>query len=153
MAGILIDVIVPSGSINKYVKSIYSIFVVAVLLHPLVSFISNSKNLTLSYGDYELDKELITYIYQERTDATENNIEQQLADDGFKNIDINIVFSIENNELIYNSCEVNLKNLVIASDKQHINKYEYIVVVVQSYVNMTEEEIVFNEWKGKENRL
>lgn len=145
VAGILIDVIVPSGSINKYVKSVYSIFVVAVILNPLISLISKSKNLNLSYTDYELDKELISYIYTERTDNLEESIETHLDGEGFSNVDIKINFSIENNELIYNSCEVNLKNLVIASDKQHINKYEFIMEVVQSYANLTDEEIIINE--------
>lgn len=145
IAGILIDVIVPSGSVNKYVKSIYSIFVVAVILNPLITLISKSKNLSLNYVDYELDKELISYIYTERTVKLEEDIENYLAKEGFANIDIVFNFSIEKNELIYNSCEVNLKNLVIASDKQHINKYEYIMEVVQSYTNLTDEEIIINE--------
>ena len=59
IAGVVIDVILPAGTINKYIKSIFSIFVVAVIISPVVKFISNKHDYNLTYTDYELDKELI----------------------------------------------------------------------------------------------
>ena len=44
-----------------------------------------------------------------------------------------------------NSCTVNMQNLVITSDKQHINKYEFIIEVVREYTNLADEEIIFYE--------
>lgn len=142
-ASVIIDIIMPSGAISKYIKSVYSIFVVGVLLSPILSLISNKNDLKLTYNDYEINQELYTYISTQRANATEQEIKKELNSEGFSNLDININFSIENNNLIYNSCTINLKNLVIDADKQHINKYEFIKQVVKEHTSLTDEEIIF----------
>lgn len=146
VAGIFIDIILPTGSISKYIKSIYSIFVVAVLLMPLINFLNKNKGFELHYTDYELQENLINFISEKRVDNLELNIEQHLLDQGFNSIDIELGFSMENNEIVYKNCQVNLKNLAISADKQHINKYEFIKEVVTEFTNLNSEEIIFNEW-------
>ena len=154
LLGVIIDVIVPSGNINKYIKSVFSIFVVAVIISPVINFISNKNGIKLNYSNYEMDKKLIEYIFEKRTENEENRIEKYLQEEGFDKVDININFSINNNELEYISCEINLTKLAISADKQHINKYEFIKEIVKDFTNLTDEEIVINEWsKRKENRI
>ena len=145
VAGVLIDIIVPNGKINKYIKSTYSIFVVAVLLSPLIHFLKKNHNFVVKYKDYELNVKLIDYIHSIRAKAMETNIKSYFETEGFKNIDIILTFSTENNELKYNSCKISLENLVIEKDKQHINKYEFIKKVVQENTNLSNEEIIINE--------
>ena len=145
LLGVIIDVIVPSGNINKYIKSIFSIFVVAVIIRPVVKFLSNKNGIKIDYNKYEIDKELVEYIFEKRAENDENKIELYLTDEGFEKVDIKLNFSIDNNNLEYISCEINLKNVVISADKQHINKYEFIKDVVKDFTNLTEEEIIINE--------
>lgn len=145
LLGVIIDVIIPSGNISKYIKSVFSIFVVAVIISPVVNFLSNKNGIKLEYDNYEMDKQLIEYIFEKRTENEKNKIEIYLKDNGFDGIDINLNYSINNNELDYISCTVNLKNLVISTDKQHINKYEFITKTVKDFTNLTDEEIVIDE--------
>jgi len=140
--GIIIDVIIPSGSINKYIKSIYAIFVVAVIISPIFKYVGN-KDFSLSYQEFEIDQTLLNYINNAKVDAIENDIIAKLENDGFKGVVINIEFSSENNELTYTSCLINLENLVIAEDKSHINSYEFITEVVRSVTGLESEEIVY----------
>ena len=146
MAGIIIEIIIPSGAISKYIKSIYAIFVVSVLIMPLIKFIDKNNSFKLSYTDYELQEKLLVFINNSKINAMEENIENNLSNQGFDAIDIEITYSLENNEIILNSCQVNLKNLEISADKQHINKYEFIKEVIASYTNLKSQEIQFNEW-------
>ena len=145
IAGVLIDVIMPSGKINKYIKSIYSIFVVVVLLNPLLNFLNKHHDFTINYKDYEVNAELVSYIYKKQVSELENKIKTQLEDEGFNKIDIILNYSIENNELQLNSCTANLKNLVIVKDKQHINKYEFIKEVINKNTDLNDGEIIINE--------
>lgn len=145
VAGIFIDIIVPDGSINKYVKSIYSIFVVAVILNPLVKFLAKKDVYTLQYDDYQVNEKLMAYIQNQQVKQMENKIKTQLESEGFKNLDIKINFSTNSDELTLISCEINLKNLSIDADKQHINKYEFITGVVKENTNLLDEVILFYE--------
>lgn len=147
VAGMLIDIIMPTGSINKYIKGIYSIFVVAVLVSPIVKLLNKTQNLTVSYKEYVTDVDLLNYIYKMRVKSLETNLETILNEEGFSNVDIILEFSIENDELKYNSCKVSLKNLVISADKQHINKYEFIKTTIKKNTNLADERIIIDEWK------
>ena len=147
VAGVFIDIIVPSGTINKYIKGIYSIFVVAVIVSPLIKILNKSHDLKITYKEYSVNEHLLDYIYTLRVESLETNIENELRDEGFVNVDIKLNFSIENDELNYASCEIDLKKLVISSDKQHINKYEFIREVVKKNTYLADEEIIFDEWE------
>ena len=149
VAGVFIDIIVPSGSINKYIRGIYSIFVVAVLVSPIMKFLNKAKDFTIKYEEHEMNESLLTYIYKMRASSLETNLEKALEEEGFSNIDIILNFTIEYDNLKYISCTVNLKNVVISSDKQHINKYEFIKGVVTENTNLSDKEIIIDEWKRK----
>ena len=143
VAGVFIDVLLPSGTISKYIKGIYSIFVVAVLISPITKLLD--KDFKLSYTQIQTDEKLLNYIYNNRAKAQESDLEEYFEVEGFKGVDIQLEFSIENDTLIYNACKINLKNLEINADKQHINKYEFIKSTVTNATNLTEEEIKIYE--------
>jgi len=143
--GIIIDVIIPSGNINKYIKSIYAIFIVAVIVSPFVNYLKKDKDFNIHYQEYEISENLLNFIYKNRISSLEDEIELKLNSEGYSGINIIINFSSENNELSYNSCTINLENLVISTDKQHINSYEFITEVVRSYTGLEDEEILINE--------
>ena len=147
VAGVLIDIIVPSGAINKYIRSIYAIFVVAVLVGPIMTLLNKANKFSFEYQDYQLNESILTYIYNKKTESFQDEIIKKLEEEGFSNVDILLNYSIEKDELIYTSCQVNLKNLVISKDKQHINKYEFIKNIIKENTNLKVEEIIINEWK------
>ena len=145
LASVLINIIIPTGELAKYIKSVFSIFVVFVLISPIFTFLNKEQQYMFSYNDYEINEKLINYVFSKRTDETKARIIEELTEQGFEDIDIILSYSAENNELSYNYCTVNLKNMTIRADKQHINKYEFIKNVVIEYTNLTEEEIQFYE--------
>lgn len=145
LCGVLIDIILPSGSINKYIKSIYAIFVVAVILNPIINFFSKSKNISINYNQIEISEKLLNYISTQKVEAVKYNILTELEDRGVSGIDITINFALENNQLVYKSCVVNLKNLVYQPTDKHITKYELITEVVQQHTNLDGEVIIFDE--------
>ncbi len=145
VAGIFIDIIVPAGTLNKYIKSIFAIFVVAVILTPIIKFISKTHDITINYDNYEINNSLINYIYTKRVEAMEENIVNALNEAGYYNIDIKINYSINSEELTLNSCEVNLKNMTSSSQSVHKNIYEFIAETVKEFTNLTDEVIIFYE--------
>ncbi|MFQ6752665.1 MAG: stage III sporulation protein AF [Clostridia bacterium] len=145
LLGVIIDIIVPNGNINKYIKSIYAIFVVAVIISPITKILKYDNDFSINYRDYEISQNLLNYIYSARVDSLENELIDALEKEGISKITININYSSENNELVYHSCVVDLKNMVISLDKQHINSYEYITRLINATTGLNDEEIIFNE--------
>ena len=145
IAGIVIDIIIPSGNISKFIKSVYAIFVVAIIINPLINFVSNKKDFNIKYVDYEISEKLLSYIHNQQIKSKQENIIQILNLNGFENVDIILNYSTKNSELVINSCSVNLENVVISKESQHINIYEFIIEVVNNETNLTNEVIMFYE--------
>lgn len=143
IAGVVIDIVIPSGNINKYIKSIFSIFVVAVLISPIFKVVNNFKGVNLDTHKIEVDENLLNFIYKSQVSNKETNIETDLKERGFEGIDVDIQFSIESNKLKINSCVVILKNMSTIPDNQHIDMYEEIYEVVNDYTGLDIEEITY----------
>lgn len=152
-AGIFIDILIPNGAISKYIKSIYSIFVVAVILNPIILYLNKTNDFVIKYQDIQLNEKLLTYIAKKKVQATENTIESSLNDKGYAGVDIKIDYILENDEITLISCNVNLENLAISTSNQHINKYEFISEEVIQRTNLEMGEITFNEWKRKKTYI
>ena len=147
IVGILVDVIIPSGNINKFIKSVYSVFVVMVILNPIIKFFNNHRDFDFNYNDYTISQPLLDYLNRQKVEGYKKDIISTLAEAGLDNVDITFDYSLQNDKLILNSCMVNLKKLAISGNFQHNNKYEFIIKVVQTITNLSSEEIIFDEWK------
>lgn len=145
LCGVLIDIILPAGSTSKYIKSVFAIFVVAVVLNPVITFFANTKDLCIKYQDVEVNEKLINYITKQKVEQTKNSIILDLNNQGASGVDITLHFTLENNEIVYNSCTVNLKNLVYKPSDKHNSKYELITEVVKQHTNLSDEVIIFDE--------
>ena len=54
VAGVFIDIVIPSGTISKYIKGMYSIFVVAVLLSPIMKLMTKTHDFTIKFNNVEV---------------------------------------------------------------------------------------------------
>ncbi len=145
VVGILVDVIIPSGKMNKFIKSVYSIFVVLIIISPIIKLFNKHKDFNFNYNDYTISQPLLNYINKQKLTAYKNDIISALNNEGLTGVDLEFNYSLENDKLILNSCTVNLKNLSISSNFTHTNKYEFISKVVTTVTGLNAEEIVFDE--------
>ena len=113
---------------------------------PVVKFIAKSDEITINYTDYEIEQNLMDYIFSSRVTAYENEIIEVLENNGLSNIDIKINYSINSNELSLNSCEKKKKNMTSSNIEMHNNRYEFIAETIKEITNLTDEVIIFYEW-------
>lgn len=145
VVGILVDVIIPSGKINKFIKSIYAIFVVMIIISPIINLFNRHKDFNFSYNDYTTSQPLLNYLNKQKLNGYQKSIISTLDEAGIKNVDIYFDYSLENDNLLLNSCTINLKNMSTSENFQHTNKYEFIIKVVTSVTGLNAEEIEFDE--------
>ena len=112
---------------------------------PVVKLISKKDNITIDYNQYEIEENLMNYIFSSRVRAYQNEIETPLNSAGSPKLDIKINYSINSNELSLNSCEVNLHELSISGNASHNNRYEFIAKTINEITNLTDEVIIFYE--------
>lgn len=144
--GVLIDVILPSGSTSKYISGIFAIFVMFVMISPILKFVKSDYKLSdyFTNVDIELNDKLLYSINDNKFNALEQSISNQLKDNGYSNVVIDIQFTLNADNVEITQVLVDLSNLVINQNSANINKYVYIRQVVMEHLMVQEEVIVFS---------
>ena len=147
LLGVLIDVILPSGSTSKYISGIFAIFVMFVIISPILNWIKSDYKISdyFTSADIQLNQNLLYTINNSKIDAVEQDIINELCMNGYDGITLDIQFKIEADNVIITQVLVYLQNLVINSNSPNINKYVYIRQAIQSHIAVSEEVIVFCE--------
>ncbi len=147
LLGVMVDIVLPSGSTSKYISGIFAIFVLFTIISPVLSWIKSDYTLKdyFTNTEIQLDYKLLHSMTNSRINEVENDIEQQLKDGGYIGVDISIEFELEENSVKITQVLADLKNLVIKQNSENINKYVYIRQAVQSNIAVAEEVITFCE--------
>ena len=147
LLGVIVDIVLPSGSTSKYISGIFAIFVMFVIISPVLNWVRSDYKLSNYFTDNEiqLDQKLLYSINSSKLSAIQQSIEQQLSDNGYSGVEIDIQFEMVDDNVKITQVLANINKLVINSPAVNINKYVYIRQVVQQHVAVTEEVIVFCE--------
>ena len=148
---VVIELLLPNGQMNKYIKSIFSFFIVLVIVLPLPKLLKKEfdySNLFNYENSIKIDENYIYQLNLDRINKLKNDIEQETQKYGYKNVEIYINCSIYDNAMQIKSVYVDLKNLVITSNAEHndIAKIrKHISSIIQGYINIDSEVIYYNE--------
>lgn len=145
--GVLVDVILPSGSTSKYISGIFAIVVMFVMISPVLTWIKNDYKISdyFTSTEIQLNDKLLYDINQTKFSALEQDIEQELTTNGYNNVDIDIQFELVADNVTITKVLADINNLVINENVANINRYVYIRQVVMSHIAVTQEVIEFSE--------
>ena len=147
LLGVLIDVILPSGSTSKYIMGIFSIFVMFSIISPIVTWVKKDYNISdyFTSVDIQLNQQLLYNINNSKLQALETDIEQSLYANGYEGVEIDIQFSVVADDVEIKQVLADISNLVINNKSANINKYVYIRQAIMKHLAVSEEVIVFCE--------
>ncbi len=144
----VISLLFPNGKIGKFIKSIFSLILVFVVLKPLISI--SDKNFSLEefvfINETILQEDYIDFMHQKEIKQQEENCEKIFENLGITNAEIKLACLYdENKKLKIESVIINLKNAVIKSDKEHIVIIENAKKLITEYLNINYDVLVINE--------
>lgn len=145
---ILVDLILPSGSMSKFIKSIFGYLVIVVILSPVFSFFSGknfSINDIFSPSSVEIQDGFVAGVNRQFLDTMEDAIEQSCQANGIKFVEVGIEANIFESQIEITKISVNLKNVVIDENFNHTNIKTEIIRAVKENIKIEEEIIVFYE--------
>ena len=144
---VLTEIILPAGQTAKYIKSIIAVFIVYVLVNPIVTFIKSDFDLDnyIDTSTIKVNQTLLFNLYEEQIKVKQDDLENELKEEGYEGVEINLEFEIVEEEIIITKAIINIDNLVLTNSNGNINKYQFIRQTVMSNIAIKEESIVF-EW-------
>ena len=149
---ILIELILPEGQMNRYIKRIFAFIIVFVIISPLPNLLNKDIDLSriFNYGEtLEVDEDYLYQLNLDKISALKEDIETEVAKYGYKNVAIYINADILMKDMTISSISVDLSDLVISQNAEHndISKIKkHITSIIQKFINIEEEVISYDGW-------
>ncbi|MCK9575006.1 MAG: stage III sporulation protein AF [Clostridia bacterium] len=130
LLGVLIDIILPEGQTNRYLKSVFAFFVIFTVISPLPKLLNSDFSLYdfLDTEEVSIDISFISQINVQKLNALKNDIQTELNNSGYSGIYINITADIYSENMQIERIYADLANLVIDKNIANINSNKYEVV-------------------------
>lgn len=146
---VLIDLFLPSGNMSSHIKNIFNFVIILVIIAPLPNIIKNYKNDYTSFittSDIELQNDFIYQMNRDKLTALKNEIDAKLISKGYQNIEISVYADIFTSNMVIENIYVDLSNLVIENNGQHIDIKKEVEIVILSVLDIDKEAIEFSGW-------
>lgn len=141
--GVLVDLIVPEGRTQKYIKGIFGIVTVFVIVAPLPSLIKADLKFDFSGGAGSVvDGSYIYSEYKRKVGVMEDAAALELKKEGYAGAAVSITVDSYTENMTVLNVYVNIRDAVIAEDKRHIDKYSEVKRIVSEYLNVGGEKII-----------
>lgn len=142
---IIMEIILPNGKTNNFIKSIFSIFLLFIFISPIKEIINKFNTETFNEENIVLDENFLYEINQEKNESNQLLIQNRLKSKGIDGVNVVICNNLNNYDYTIDKIYIDTSNLVISNDLKHINKYEVITNTILELINIEKDKIIFNE--------
>ena len=146
--GVLVDVIMPEGMMNKYIKGMFGIVSLFVIISPIAKIINSDikiEDVFYNSSATVVDKDFLEATNKQIKKQLEITIETNLLNAGFENTIVEIECNLSAEQFAIKKVIIDISKMVINQNMTHINKYTEIKRVVTNLVNVEEDNVVINE--------
>lgn len=139
--GAVIDLILPSGRMNKYIKSVFAAVTALVIILPLPNLVKNgcSTEGFIFNDNLQLQENYLDYVAKIKSNSMIKGLKETLKNDGITLGDVTIEGDFTLPSPILNKVKINLSQVVIVGQSEHIHKYELIQDKVSQYLSVSKE--------------
>lgn len=143
----IITLILPDGKVGKFIKSIFSILILMIIIKPLVPIKEFNFDYTSIFGNTEItvQENFVNYTFEEKKKSYQRYCLKIIEDIGVENASVELIYDNENMKFEIKNVKINLVNSVIKSDKEHIFIIEEIKEKISSYLNVNSSILVIYE--------
>lgn len=143
--GVLIEILLPNGKTNKYIKGVLSLVIIYVIISPVASLLHDYKFGDIKKffnGDIDIDYEFVSNIQIESNKQEEKLLEEAIKSEGIENVKVHIVSNlIQQKKIEY--VKISINKAVITGENPNINIKEVITKIVCNRLNIDEEKIYY----------
>jgi len=148
---VVVELILPDGQMNKYIKGIMSFLVTLIIILPLPKLLNSDKdysNILDFENSIEVDQDYLYQLNLDKLNSLQKDIEKDIEKLGYDNVSVYLSCDIFESKMNFKSISVDLSQLVITENAEHkdISKIKKdISKIVQSYIDINEEAILYDE--------
>ncbi len=145
MLTLIVDIILPEGQTNKYIKSVFAVITVFVIALPIPSLFNGDIDIGGVLKNEQagvIDTAFIENLMQERAAVVKDELLKEYKTNGIDNVEVEISYKADvkfNIEKIF----INVKNSVIVGSDKNINIKEKVLSITINLLDISDENVVF----------
>ena len=145
---VLVELVMPEGQMNKYIKGVFSFIIVLVIILPLPKILNKNINFTseIAYQQINEQYEFLYSLNISKISTLTKSINEDIEGFGYSGVTLSISADLFDEKMDYKAIYVNLKSLVITEKSKHKNIVEVkedIKQIIQKYIEFGE--VIFEE--------
>ena len=147
---VIVELILPEGQMNRYIKAIFSFIVILIIILPIPKLLNSNIDFSNIFGydnNLNVDEDYLYQLNLDKVNSYKEDIEKEIESHGYKNVSIYINCDIFENKMEFKSITVDLTSLVITENAEHkdITKIKKdITSIILSFIDLDEEEILYD---------
>ena len=147
---VLVELVLPNGQMNKYIKGIFSFIILLVIISPIPKLLKKDFDYSHMFGESEIvvQEEYLYQLNLDKVSAMQKNINNEIESYGYKNVEARIDSDIFASQISIKAVYVDLSRLIISETAVHKNITDIkidILSIVTANVNIEKERVVINE--------
>lgn len=145
--GAVADLVLPSGRMNKFVKSVFAAVTVLLIVLPLPSLLQNGcdKGKFLLNEDVPLQDDYLAYTASVKKEKLVQGLRAALESDGITLGDVEIDGDFSASVPRVEKVRINLSQVVMRGQTEHIHKYTTVRTKVAAYLTIDEDAVELYE--------
>ena len=139
--GVDIGTILPNGKLNTFIKSVFALFLLFVIVKPLPKIFNKDLSINTDYN-YEEDSNFLINLNQKKLENYEISILNQLKNEGISNVNIEFEADTTSSDLKIQKVYIDICNIVLNNSDKHINITDTILKIVTNTLNVSNKEVM-----------
>ena len=146
---VIVELILPDGQMNRYIKGIFSFIIILVVIMPIPKLLNRDFDFSNIFDNsgYEINSDYLYQVKLDKMNSVKNEIEKQIEKRGYLNVVVSINCDIFDNSMQYKSIFVDLSDLVISGQAEHNNISKIkkdISSIIMAIIDIDEEAILYD---------
>ena len=148
LLSVLVELILPAGSMSKYIKGIFAFIIMFVILSPVPKLLNQNIDISNWFDSQtiKVDEDYLQHLNYDKMIKLQSDIESEISSYGYNNVKIYISSDIFDNTFSVKSVTVDLTKLVITENAEHTNIVkikQHITEIIKSRIKVGEDEIFY----------
>lgn len=144
---VVVDVLIPKGQMEKYIKGVFAFVMVLVIIAPIPKILSSEINIGEIFKSEEivLQQNFLEQTNQNKLTLCKQAVEAEIESRGIDGVKVTAYGNIFDADMKIEKIFVDLSKLVINEKTEHIDIKKTVTDIVLNMTNLKKEQIEFYE--------
>lgn len=143
---LIVDIVLPEGETNKYIKSVFAVITVFVIASPIPSLFNGNFNFDDFVAEENasaVDGAFLEELFVQRAEAIEKELLQVYVKEGVDKVEVDVIYSGDDMKFTIEKILLDIQKAVIVGSDKNINIKEKVLQATVKALDISQSKVEF----------